>query len=147
MHLTFTLLVSCSASTDFSIPCSTVLSFLWRCVSVGVERSEFMHMHFVLHSCLNLEPLGDQLQPYLKRRGGMVNWGSVLQSRNSQLQLWMAVLGVLSWNCGIISYLFRFEHTLDFFFLKTKATISTKLEWTRNLDWDEVGMDASQKIY
>lgn len=37
---------------------------------MGVKRSEFMHMHFVLHSCLNLEPLGGQLQPYLKRGAG-----------------------------------------------------------------------------
>lgn len=62
--------VSRSTSDDFSIPCCTGLLFLWRCISVGVERSEFMHMHFVPHSCLNLEPLGDQLQPYLKRGEG-----------------------------------------------------------------------------
>jgi len=37
---------------------------------VGVERSEFIHMCFVLHSCLNLALLGDQLQPYLKRGEG-----------------------------------------------------------------------------
>lgn len=62
--------VSLSTSAHFSIPCCTGLLFLWRCISVGVERSEFVHMHFVPHSCLNLEPLGDQLQPYLKRGEG-----------------------------------------------------------------------------
>lgn len=62
--------VAQSTSADFSIHCCAGLLFLWRCVSVGVERSEFMHMHFVPHSCLNLEPLGDQLQPYLKRGEG-----------------------------------------------------------------------------
>lgn len=62
--------VSWSTSAGFSIPCCTGLLFLWRCVSVGVEWSEFVHMHFVPHSCLNLEPLGDQLQPYLKRGEG-----------------------------------------------------------------------------
>lgn len=61
--------VSHSASADFSIPCCTALLFLRRCVSVGVERSEFMRVQFVLHSCLNLEPLGDQLQPYFRRGG------------------------------------------------------------------------------
>lgn len=106
--------VSRSTSADFSIPCCTGLLFLWRCISVGVERSEFMHMHFVSHSCLNLEPLGDQLQPCLKRGEGgwVVSDGSVLQSRNNQLQLWMEVLFILSWNCVVYILIFQIQHYL-----------------------------------
>ena len=79
---------------------------------MGVERSEFMHMHFVSHSCLNLESLGDQLQPYLKRGEG--RWIAMEVSCG---------VGTVSYSCewrcllscretvGSISYFFKFKHS------------------------------------
>lgn len=83
---------------------------------MGVERSEFMLMHFVLHSFLNLEPLGDQLQPYLKRGEG--GWlavevscriGTVSYSRE-----WRSLLSCLE-TVGCISYFFQVQTLFCFF--------------------------------
>ena len=112
----FVRLVSRSASARFSIPCCTVLLFLWRCVSVAAERSEFMHVHFVLHSCLNLEPLGDQLQPYLKRGEG--GWLAMeVSCRVGTVSCsceWRCLLSCLE-TVGCISYFFQVQ-TLSCFF-------------------------------
>lgn len=95
---------------------------------MGVERSEFMHMHFVPHSCLNLEPLGDQLQPYLKRgEGGWLAMevscgvGTVTVVNGSAFYLVFKLCGVyLNFSNSALSW-------------KMKATISKKLYQARNL--------------
>lgn len=105
----FVRLVSRSASADFSMPCCIVLLFLWTCISVGVERSQLMHMHFVLHSCLNLETLRDQLQPYLKRGedGWLAMEASCRVGTVSYSCEWRCLLSCLE-TVGCISFFFFF---------------------------------------
>lgn len=123
-----------SCSTVPTSPSLAILSFLWRCISVGVERSEFMHMHFVLHSCLNLEPFGDQLQPSLnkERVGCSVTCPA---DGHRRLQLCLEGLVILSWQCRLYNLFFSKPSIIFVFVLKIKAIISAKLWWTGNLSW------------
>lgn len=131
----FVRLVSSSASADFSIACCTVLLFLWRCVSVGVERSEFTHMHFVLHSCLNLEPLADQLQPYLKRGEG--GWLAMEVSCRVETVSysceWKYLLSCLE-TVGCVSYFFQVQ-TLLFF---GKLKLPFLQNYSKQETWNEI---------
>jgi len=120
-----------SCSTVPISPSLATLSFLWRCISVGVERSEFMHMHFVLHSCLNLEPFGGQLQPALnkERVGCSVTCPA---DGHRRLQPCLEGLFIPPWQCGLYNLYFFSQSSIIFvglfvFVVKIKAVISAKL--------------------
>lgn len=101
---------------------------------MGVERSAFMHMHFVLHSCLNLESLGDQLQPYLKRGEG--GWLAMEVSCRvgtvSYSCEWRCLLSCLE-TVGYVSYFFQvqtlfcFLENLSYHFHKIRVNKKPKM--------------------